>query len=271
MNKKSLFIILIFLSGFIIESKAQYKKRYKRDGTKLDIRYGIKVGFQSSNILGDPFLVEFDSDNKHVYPSVAYKGYTSFHGGVYMDIRLTEGLIIQPELNFVAMGSEMIRPSDLENPEGNFTVTTSTDPFEIVDVPIQRRISYLQLPIVAKIAFTRQIHANVGPMLSFKMGEENIYGDIADTLVTRFNYTDPEAIDIFRGIDYGGIVGVSYQSDSGLNLSIRYNRNFRNINKNEGLDLLAVEPKNTTQAFSISLGFTFQYNQRLKQSIGRRH
>lgn len=271
MHTRLLLLILCFILGFIQESDAQYRKRYKRGGTKLDIRYGVKLGYQNSSFKGDQFLIEFDSDNKHIYPSVTYKGYGSFHIGAYMDVRVAENFIIQPEFQFVSMGTKMIRPSDLNNPEGNYTVTTSSNPFDIIDVPIQRRLSYLQLPIIAKIGFNRQIHVNVGPVLSFKIGEQNVYGDIADTLVTRFNYTDPSALDLFKGLDYGGILGISYQMNNGLNFSLRYNRNFGNINKNEGLNLIAREPKNTTQAILISLGFTFQYDQRLRQSIGRRY
>jgi hypothetical protein len=250
---------------------AQYKRRYRRTGTKLDIRYGVKLGYQISNFTGDDNLIEFDSDNKHIYPPVTYRSFNSFHGGAYMDIRVTERFIFQPEIQYIVMGSEMIRDVDLNNPEQNFIVTPSTAPLSIIEVPIERRLSYVQFPLIAKIGFNRNVHLNLGPVISFKINEENVYGDVPDSLVTILNFTDPSAPDLFKGMDYGAILGLSYQMDNGLNFGIRYNRNFNNINKNEGLDILGIEPENGTTSILFNMGYTFQYGYRLRESIGRRY
>ena len=264
----ALSILFCFTSS---EADAQYKRRYKRNGTKLDIRYGVKVGYNISNFIGDQNLIEFNSDNKHIYPPVMYKSFNSYHGGAYIDIRLSELFILQPEIQYISIGTDMRRDVDLNNPEDNFIVTPSTNPSDIIEIPIERRLNYVQLPIIAKIGFTRQFHFNVGPVLSLKISEENVYGDVPDSLVTQLGFTNPDAPEMFKSLDYGGLMGLSYQMDNGLNFGIRYQRNFGNINKNEGLDLLAIEPKNTTAIFMLNIGYTFQYGMRLRYSIGRRY
>ncbi|NNK80929.1 MAG: PorT family protein [Flavobacteriales bacterium] len=271
MSRNAVLIITLIFSMVAIEMDAQYKRRYRRSGSELDIRYGIKLGYQVSNFTGDENLVEFNSDNSTIYPPVIYNSYNSFHGGAYIDIRVSESFIVQPEIQFVGMGTEMVREADLNNPEQNFLVTPSSNPGSIVEVPIERRLSYLQLPIIAKIGLTRQVHLNLGPVISFKVSEENVYGNIPDSLVTTLNFTDPDAPDLYNSLDYGAILGLSYQMDNGLNFGIRYNRNFSNINKNEGLGLIAIEPTNSTTSILFNLGYTFQYDSRLRESIGRRY
>ena len=270
---RQLLSVLLILCLLCIQqdAKAQTKRRYKRTGSKLDIRYGAKVGWQLSSFTGDEYLAEFDSDNLLIYPPVEYGSFSSFHGGVYLDIRLSDEFIFQPEIIYMQAGAEMTREADQDNPEQNFIVTTASNPLRIVEVPIERRLNLIQVPLVAKIPFTREIHFHIGPQIAFKMSETNVYGDIPDSLITQFGFTPEGAPDLFQGLDIGGIIGLSYQMDAGLNVTMRVNRNFRNINKNEGLGITAEPPLNNLSIFSLSIGYTLFYDQRLRYAVGRRY
>lgn len=263
-------IIAFVLSCGSAEAQRRKKARYKRGGSQFDIKYGVKFGAQNSNFTGDDFLVEYNRDNKHIYPEVTYKATTNYHAGLYMDIRFNEAFILQPELLFTAMGTKMIRQADLDNPDDNFMPRPSSNPVALIDVPITRKLNYVQMPIVAKIPVGPDFQLNFGAMVGFKVSEDDIYGDVADSVLARVQFTDPLAPSLFNSLDYGGIVGFTYQLRSGFNLALRYNRNFANLNKNEGLDILALEPVNNNSAISLSLGFSFMYHERLRRSVSRR-
>jgi hypothetical protein len=262
-------LVLMLIMG--LDATAQYKKRYRRSGTQFDVRYGIKVGYQLSNFAGDEFLVEYNNDNILVYPAVSYSSLTGYHAGAYLDIRVNELFIIQPEVQYTRMGSEMLRRADLLNVENNYIVDENSNPNNMVDVVIQRRLSYLHIPIAVKIGLSRLIHLNVGPQFGFKISEGDAYGDVDNNVIEQLNITDPLAPSPYKSIDYGAIAGLSFQSEKGFVFNVRYNRNFNNIQVNDGLTILAKEPKNYNTAVLFSLGYTFKYEDRLRENIGRRH
>lgn len=268
--RNSLFLILLCLICSI-PAHSQYKNRYKRNGSKLDIRFGLRLGYQLTNFNGDEFLFEIDSDNLPINPAVTYRSLGGVQVAAYADIRLSELLVIQPEIQFSQIATRMTRRADLLNEESNFIVTPGSSLSNIVEVPIDRKLSYIQVPMILKIGINRLTHINMGPVISFKVNESFLYGDVEDALITQLNFFDPAAPDFYNSIDVGAIVGVSHQLDNGLNINLRYNRNFSNINKNELESILGEQPRNNTSALSLSLGYTFQYDQRLRQSIERRH
>jgi hypothetical protein len=266
----SVYLILLCLICSI-PAHSQYKNRYKRNGSKLDIRYGLRLGYQLTNFKGDDFLFEIDSDNLPINPAVTYESLGGIQVAAYVDIRLSELLVIQPEIQFSQIATRMTRRADLLNEESNFIVTPGSSLSNIVEIPIDRRLSYIQIPMILKIGINRLTHINMGPVLSFKVNESFLYGDVGDSLIAQLNFIDIAAPDFYNPIDLGAIVGVSHQLDNGFNFNLRYNRNFRNINKNELESVLGEQPRNTTSALSMSIGYTFQYDKRLRQSIERRH
>ena len=262
-------LILMLLIG--LDASAQYKKRYRRSGTQFDVRYGIKVGYQWANFAGDDVLVEYNSDNILIYPPVTYSALTGYHAGAYLDIRVNERFIIQPEVQFTMMGAEMLREADLMNPENNYIVNANSNPNNIEDVIIQRKLNYIHIPLIIKIGLSRLVHLNAGPQFGFKISESDIYGDVDNAVIEQLNFTDPLAPSPYKSIDYGGILGLSVQIEKGFVFNLRYNRNFNNILVNDGLTVLAREPKINNTAVLFSLGYTFKYEDRLRESIGRRH
>lgn len=253
-----------------LEADAQYKKRYRRSGTKFDIRFGAKVGYQLSKFAGDEFLVEYNSDNILIYPPVTYQNLSGFHVGAYMDIRFNERLIFQPEIQFTMMGTEMHREADLMNPENNYIVNSGSNPNNIMDVVIQRRMNYIQFPLALKFGLTRLVHINLGPQIGMKISESDFYGDVDNTVIDQLQFTDPLAPSPYKSIDYGALLGLSFQIEKGFVFNVRYYRGLKNIQVNDGLTILAQEPKNYNTNLLFSLGYTFKYAERLRESIGRK-
>ena len=263
-------IILLLISTLFISNlcDAQYqtKRRYNRTGNKADVKYGIRAGIQTTNFAGDEFLVEYDSDNLLIYPPVTYESRIGYQGGAYIDIRIKEGLIIQPEIQYTMMGTKMTRKADLMNPEQNFIVTPGSSPSDIRNVTINKRLNYVHVPLILKIGLNRLTHINVGPQLGFLISESNLYEDVDNEVITTVQFTNPNAPSIFRTVDIGAIMGLSYQFPNGLVANARYNINFNNVLKNESLPLLTEEPRITNTALMFSLGYTFLYRNRLKFS-----
>lgn len=261
-------LILQFLFlGFSIEADAQYKSRYNRSGSTLEVKYGLKLGYHLSNFTGDEFIAETNSDNISISPVVDYTILSSFHAGGYMEIRFSESFALQPELYLGIFGTEMIREADLDNPGDNFMTTPASDPLRIVEVPIQQRLLMINLPVVAKAQLSPGLSLDFGPLMSLKRKEEDRYGDVPDSLIAIVGFTDPLAPDKYRDFNFGGLVGLSYQLENGFNASIRYSRTISNINKNDRLALLAEEPKNSTSAILVSFGYTFNFLEDARQKV----
>ena len=263
MKPTTLLLISLFFISTVCEAQ-QTKKRYNRSGSKADVKYGIRAGIQTSNFSGDEFLVEYSSDNLLIYPPVTYDSKIGYQFAAYIDIRIQEGLILQPEIQFTMMGAKMTRQADLMNPEQNFIVTPSTSPSDLRNVMINRNLNYMHIPMILKIGLNRLTHINVGPQLGFLISESNVYEDVDNEVINTVQFTDPSAPSPFKTLDIGAITGISYQFPNGIVANARYNINFNNIFKNEGLTLLAEEPRVTNSALMFSVGYTFLYKNRLK-------
>jgi hypothetical protein len=170
------------------------------------------------------------------------------------------------------MGTSMRRDVDLNNEDGAYVVATNSVVTQNVQfVTIEKNLNYLQIPILVKYPITREIHLVGGPQISFKIGENEEIGVSSFDTIPDPPFIDLEAPSLFKNGDIGMVLGAVFQHKTGFNANVRFNKNFKNINKNEGFDLLTIEPRNVNQAFIFSIGYTIWYDKRLKEDIGRRH
>lgn len=274
MSPRSALMLLALL--FICDAAfGQYRNRYRRGGSKFDVRIGAQAGLTTPNIGGDDFIVVYDSNNLELYPEVNYTALNGYTAGIYADIRLTDRLYVQPEINFVQMGSAVQRDIDLLNIEGAFTLTDSSTTFlgGVQFFTEERRLSYLSFPVQVKVPLDRGFNLMFGPQFGFLISQSVGFGatSIPDSLIGTYGLIDPGAPSTYKSADIGGIVGLNYQFKNGLNFNIRYNQNFKNINKNEGFDILTREPRNSNRAMVFTVAYTFLYSKRLKEDISRRN
>lgn len=267
MRTRAVLFLLPLFVGLGVNAHAQYKKRYNRSGSSLEIKYGLKIGWHLSNFTGDEFIAETNSDGRALSPPVEYRSLSSFHGGGYMELQFSDYFSLQPELYFGVFGSKLFREADLTNPGDNYIVTPATNPLFEVDVIIEQRLFMIQLPVIAKIGLSSGFDLDIGPMITLKRSEENRYDLIGDSLIRIFGFTGPLDPDKYKALSYGGLLGLSYQMENGFNMSFRYSRTFNNINKNERLVILADEPKNSLSAFLVAIGYTFSYKEGARKRV----
>ena len=83
-----------------------------------------------------------------------------------MEIRFSDSFALQPELYLGVFGTEMVREADLDNPGENFMTTPASDPFRVVDIPIEQRLLLINLPVIAKAQLSPRLSLDFGPLMS---------------------------------------------------------------------------------------------------------
>ena len=130
-------------------------------------------------------------------------GATGFYVGGLVDFHITPMFHIQPELLYSMEGSE------------------------------NGGVSYMRIPIMAKIYVSKAFTIQAGPEVAFKVAAED-------------DFTD----EVVKSTDFGIGIGAGYELPSGLMFDARYNLGLSNISEVEGADF-----KNT--GFQIGLGYRF--------------
>lgn len=142
-------------------------------------QFGVRAGIGSSNFSnGD-----------------VQRGFTSLirpHFGVYYGMKATEKLTVEPGLFFSGKG---IRTC----------CNTSTKK------EFEESLSYLDIPVLARYAFSSTFNVFVGPQAGFLLARTYTSGD------EKFTDTAPVG-----GYEIGGVFGVGYQMSSGINIQTSY-------------------------------------------------
>lgn len=189
---------LVTLIGMIAVAQAQQ-----------EIRFGIKGGLNIASISGE------DLENTDAR--------TSFHGGVMVEIPISEKFSFQPEYLYSSIG---IKEND-ENAE--------------------LKLNYLTLPLMAKYYVADKFSLEVGPQIGLLLS--------ADAKVEGEGEGDVE--ELFKNFDAAINFGVGYKLDNGLNFGARYNLGIMKIfDSNDYLDEME-EIKAYNSVFQISIGYFF--------------
>jgi len=185
-------------------------------------QFGVKGGVNVANITGDDIG---DLDAR-----------TSFNFGLFMEIPIMEGFSFQPEVLYSGQG---------------FTIA-SNDQDNIFDTDdnVEYQLSYIQVPLMAKIYLVKGLYAEAGPQFGFKINEEidtNPTEDGGDTTI------DPDDSYI-KDFDTNLALGAGYKFDNGFSLSARYTHGLTNIFK-ENTIFENADAKNSVWQFGV--GFSF--------------
>jgi hypothetical protein len=139
-----------------------------------EFQFGVKAGTNISNFTGASDVDELEN-SAHV----------GFHAGAFFSFLLGDHFAIQPELLFSSQGAKI----KYANNEQNF------------------RVSYVNLPVLAKYRFTGGFYLEAGPQVGFKVSD-----DVKDTPIE----------DFAKDLDLSIAAGLGYHSPIGLGIGGRY-------------------------------------------------
>jgi len=173
-------------------------------------KLGVKAGVNIANFTGDP---DPDGDFR-----------TGLAAGIYTNIPISPGFSFEPSLEYSQKGAE-------------FTTFASTD--------VKSKISYIDLPLMAKYNFTPAFGIFAGPQVSFFLDQETSV--VNGNSTTTFEGDN----DSYRKSLAGGKAGLSYNFGSVM-VNASYATDFQNLYKDN--------PGNSdlkNQVINVGLAFGF--------------
>ena len=207
MKKVILSAIAIFTIGFANAQKAQF---------------GVKGGLNLAVIAGDTEGYDFQSK-------------AGFHVGGFVAIKVSDKLVIQPEILYSTQGSS-VKNISLVLDGTNYTAD------------IKFNLSYINVPVMFKYYAADKFSIEAGPQVGFLSSAKTA------TKVDGFSQTvDQDIKDSFESVDFGLNIGAGYDFTKKVSAGIRYNLGLSNLAKTESGD----NTKINNSVFSISLGYKF--------------
>ena len=175
------------------------------------VSFGVKAGVNFANITGD------NTDD--------LSSRTSFVGGVFAEIPMTEKFTFQPELMYSGQGAKI----SVENIEG--TVTEET-----------LKLDYLNAPFIFKYYVKEGFNVQAGPQLGILLSSKS----------DEFDYSD-----LMKTVDFGMNFGLGYKLKNGINFEARYNLGLSNIwdTYYDGNDALI---NNKNGVWQLTLGYAIK-------------
>ena len=195
-----------------------------------EVSFGGKAGVNFATVTGD----ETDGIESR----------TAFHVGVVAEIMISDKFSFQPELLYSAQGAK-----------DSYSESESVGGFEYsYTEEVERKMDYLNLPLMAKYYVTDGLSIEAGPQIGFLLSskEEYSYTENFDGEVESGS-EEVDFKDFTSGIDFGLNFGLGYKLENGLNFGARYNLGLSNVNDFEGSDNM----KNQNGVFQISVGYFF--------------
>lgn len=184
--KKKILTTLCLL-GFISLSSAQ-------ESSTTGARFGVKGGVNFTNLYVD----NVDDTNM----------LTSFNAGFFVELPITQGIAIVPELNFSRKGSEV------QN-----TILTETYKSKF-------KLSYLEMPVLLKLNLVPNFNLHAGPYVAYLLNAKTDVVDENGDRVESFEYDT----DDFNKLDFGLSAGLGFDFNN-FGIGARYNYGLSEINK----------------------------------------
>ncbi|MEZ4787022.1 MAG: porin family protein [Flavobacterium haoranii] len=184
--KKKILTTLCLL-GFISLSNAQ-------ESSTTGARFGVKGGVNFTNLYVD----NVDDTNM----------LTSFNAGVFVELPITQGVAIVPELNYSRKGSEV------QN-----TILTETYKSKF-------KLSYLEMPVLLKLNLVPNFNLHAGPYVAYLLNAKTDVVDENGDNVESFEYDT----DDFNKLDFGLSAGLGFDFNN-FGIGARYNYGLSEIDK----------------------------------------
>lgn len=178
------------------------------EAQKTGTHFGLKGGVNSANFGGD-------EDTKTRF---------GYHVGPYLSIGVTDRFAIQPELLYSTQGAE---------------VTAN-------NVSRKQDLSYINMPIMAKIYVANGFNIQVGPYVGVLLDFDSHSDD--NSASVKVDY---------KGYDFGIGLGLAYEFPGGFNFGGRYNFGLADVSDiDAGTTGIEIDAR-TNQVLQFFLGFTF--------------
>lgn len=204
----------LILTGMICLSFISFTK-----AQTLSPSIGIKGGVNFTNLYTE------DVDDNNIL--------TSFNAGLFVNLPVSSGVSIQPELNFSRKGSELV----YDNAFASGTTRV--------------KLNYLEMPVLLKLNLTPNLNVHFGPYVAYlidgKATNESNDGS--------FNFEENINKDDLNEWDYGlsGGIGLDFGSTS---LGVRYNYGLQTIGKERDFGGNTYTfPDSKNSALSMYIGF----------------
>jgi hypothetical protein len=177
-----------------------------------ETHFGVKAGLNVSNVSG------MKNSNFFAGPNTFSTG-TNIrigpHFGAYASISFSDKFAFQPEVLFSVKG--YVREYSFELPgqqraEGNYKLA----------------LSYLDIPLQARINVTEGFHILAGPYIGILAGASSV------TKTTTNNTTKESkqsSIDGLNPLDVGIVAGAGIKMETGFNLGLKVEKGFSDIDK----------------------------------------
>ncbi len=187
-----------------------------------DSRVGIKGGVNLSNF----YTSEIGSKNAKL----------GFNVGLFTELAVGEYFSIQPEILFTTKGNRVTYGeddgiADLVNAEGD----------------VKFNLSYLEIPLLAKVTIGEVLNLHVGPYASYLIGAST---DVDGTFDTEVEEIDR---DRFNTWDYGLAVGIGADLEA-VTLGVRYDLGLAQVADGTISEALLSESKNSVLQAYIAIG-----------------
>ena len=209
MKKVILSAVAIMLFGFM---SAQEKEK-----SKSDVKFGAKGGINFANLSGD------DAGDATMY--------VGLNVGLFVEIPVTDKLIIQPELLYSAQGSKS---------EGPLVVDGS-----LYDVKATLKFNYINVPVMFKYKVVEKFSLEAGPYVGFLTAAK------VKVEVAGYGSETEDIKDIVKSTDYGLALGMNYEFSDVIFTNARFQGGLTQIgDSGDGDDI-----KNSV--FQLGLGFRF--------------
>jgi len=186
-----------------------------------EIKFGVKGGANFSNWEGKVTILNINGETN-----------TNFHVGGFASIGLSDRFAIQPELLYSTMGSKL----------NNVGVLSELLNLDNVQGEIGFDISYISVPVYAKVYAAEGFALMAGPQLNFRVDNQediNVEG-IATSL---------DVVNFYNDLDFGLGFGAQYETDFGLVIGANYYLGLTDVIDNP----IITELKN--RSFQVSAGW----------------
>ncbi len=148
--------------------------------------------------------------------------------GFFVDLKVADKLVIQPELLYSTQGTKLNWLSD------GVTINSF-------------KLAYINIPVMVKYYATKDFSLEVGPQIGF-LTSAKVNGTANGTTV------DVDAKKFYNSTDFGINFGAGYDFTKKISAGIRYNLGLSNVGSNE---FVSDGDKITNSVFSIDFGYKF--------------
>lgn len=168
-----------------------------------EVKYGAKAGLNLSNVAGD---VE-NNDMK-----------IGFQIGGFAEIKISDKFSVQPELLYSAQGFKEKESGS----EDGFTYSYEST----------SKLSYLNIPVMAKYYATEKFYVEAGPQIGFLMSAETEEEEtVSFGGVTESESTTTDVKEFRNSTDFGLGLGLGYNFTENIGAGLRYTAGLSNIYK----------------------------------------